>query len=71
MPGRFVVIVVDSCGAGALPDATGYGDEGANTLGNTARAVGGLSLPTLQRWGLGNLTSIAGCPVRVTTRSPW
>jgi len=62
MPGRFVVIVVDSCGAGALPDAAQYGDEGANTLANTARATGGLSLPTLQSWGLGNLTSIEGCP---------
>ena len=62
MPGRFVVIVIDSCGAGALPDAAEYGDEGANTLANTARAAGGLSLPTLQSWGLGNLTSIDGCP---------
>jgi len=62
MPGRFVVIVVDSCGAGALPDAAEYGDAGANTLANTSRAAGGLSLPTLQSWGLGNLTSIEGCP---------
>ena len=59
--GRFVVIVVDSCGAGELPDAAAYGDAGANTLGNCARKVGGLHLPTLQGWGLGNLTSIAGC----------
>ncbi|MFL5419315.1 MAG: phosphopentomutase, partial [Myxococcales bacterium] len=62
MPGRFVVIVIDSCGAGALPDAAQYGDDGANTLANTARATGGLSLPTLQSWGLGNLTAIEGCP---------
>ncbi|HYZ87948.1 MAG TPA: phosphopentomutase [Myxococcales bacterium] len=59
--GRFVVIVIDSCGAGALPDAASYGDAGANTLGNTADHVGGLKLPTLQTWGLGNLTGIAGC----------
>ncbi|MFL5423403.1 MAG: phosphopentomutase [Myxococcales bacterium] len=62
MPGRFVVIVIDSCGAGALPDAAQYGDDGANTLANTARVTGGLSLPTLQSWGLGNLTAIEGCP---------
>jgi len=62
MPGRFVVIVIDSCGAGALPDAAEYGDAGANTLANTSRAAGGLSLPTLQSWGLGNLTAIEGCP---------
>jgi phosphopentomutase len=60
--GRFIILVIDSCGAGALPDAAAYGDEGANTLGNLARRVGGLRLPTLQSWGLGNLTGIAGCP---------
>ncbi len=60
--GRFVILVIDSCGAGALPDAAEYGDEGANTLGNMARRVGGLHLPTLGSWGLGNLTEIAGCP---------
>jgi len=60
--GRFVVIVIDSCGAGALPDAAAYGDAGANTLGNCARAVGGLKISHLQEWGLGNITSIAGCP---------
>lgn len=60
--GRFVAIVIDSCGAGELPDADAYGDAGANTLGNCARKVGGLRVPNLQSWGLGNLTSIAGCP---------
>src|SRR5438067_3820611 len=60
--GRFVILVIDSCGAGALPDSAEYGDEGANTLGNLARRVGGLRLPTLESWGLGNLTEIAGCP---------
>ena len=69
MPGRFVVIVIDSCGAGALPDAAEYGDAGANTLANTARAAGGLSLPTLQSWGLGNLTSIEGCPPAAVPRA--
>jgi phosphopentomutase len=45
-----------------MPDAAAYGDGGANTLGNIARKVGGLELPNLQKWGLGNLTDIAGCP---------
>jgi len=67
--GRFVIVVVDSCGAGALPDAAAYGDEGANTLGNTARRVGGLELPTLQSWGLGNLTDIPGCPATPEPRA--
>jgi phosphopentomutase len=59
--GRFVVIVIDSCGAGELPDARAYGDSGANTLANCARKVSGLNIPTLQSWGLGNITSIEGC----------
>ena len=69
MAGRFTVIVIDSCGAGEMPDAAAYGDTGANTLGNTARKVGGLSLPNLEQWGLGNLTSIAGCPPVASPRA--
>ena len=45
--GRFVVLVIDSCGAGELPDAAAYGDAGSNTLANCARRVGGLELPKL------------------------
>ncbi len=50
---RVVIIVIDGLGIGALPDAAEYGDTGAHTLDNTARAVGGLGLPTLQSLGLG------------------
>ena len=60
--GRLVVVVIDSCGAGELPDAASYGDAGAHTLRNCARRVGGLEIPNLQRWGLGNITEIPGCP---------
>ncbi len=59
---RFVIIVADSAGCGALPDARAYGDEGSDTIGNTSRAVGGLSLPVLGRMGLGHLTAVAGVP---------
>ncbi len=59
---RFLVIVADSAGCGALPDAREYGDEGSDTIGNTSRAVGGLSLPVMGRLGLGNLTAVAGVP---------
>ncbi|NLG87462.1 MAG: phosphopentomutase [Firmicutes bacterium] len=55
-----VVLVADSLGIGALPDAVFYQDEGSNTLANTARAVGGLTLPTLSRLGLGNIVSAQG-----------
>jgi phosphopentomutase len=57
---RVVLIVLDSVGAGELPDAAKYGDEGSNTLANTARAVGGLKLPHMQKLGLGNIIPIEG-----------
>lgn len=60
---RFVTIVLDSGGVGALPDANTYGDApGANTLGNVARRVGGLQLPNFARLGLGCLTELSGVP---------
>jgi phosphopentomutase len=52
---RAVIVVLDSCGAGAAPDAAAYGDEGSDTLGHTAQAVGGLDLPNFTAAGLGNL----------------
>ncbi len=60
---RAVVIVMDSCGAGEAPDAAEYGDEGSDTLGHTAMAVGGLDLPNFQAAGLGNLhPALLGVP---------
>ena len=56
------MIVLDAVGAGALPDADEYGDEGSDTLGNVARAVGGLDLPNLEALGLGNVQPLEGCP---------
>jgi phosphopentomutase len=59
---RALVVVLDACGCGALPDADAYGDAGTNTLAHVADAVGGLELPVLQSLGLGNVTPIAGVP---------
>lgn len=59
---RVIIIVLDSVGAGELPDARSYGDAGSNTLGNMARALGGLRLPNLGAMGLGNITDIQGVP---------
>ncbi len=57
-----VLMVLDSVGVGALPDAEEYGDSGSNTLANIAAAVGGLKLPNLQKLGLGNIIDIMGVP---------
>lgn len=59
---RVILIVLDSVGIGALPDAIEYGDEGANTLVHVAEKMGGLDLPNLARMGLGNLGNIKGVP---------
>ena len=51
---KVLLIVLDSLGIGALPDADQYGDVGANTLGNLARATA-LDLPYMRGMGLGHL----------------
>ncbi len=55
MISRVILIVLDSVGIGALPDAALYGDEGSNTLGNIAKHFPPLSLPNLTSLGLGNI----------------
>ncbi len=59
---RVILIVLDGVGVGELPDAADFNDAGNNSLGNVAKAVGGLNLPNLQKMGLGNLTDIQGVP---------
>jgi phosphopentomutase len=66
---RAVIAVLDGVGAGDAPDAAEYGDDGANTLGNTARAVGGLDIPNLQNLGLGNVAEIEGVPAESSPRA--
>jgi phosphopentomutase len=61
--------VLDGLGGGAAPDTAAYGDAGSDTLGNVARAVGGLKLPNLERLGLGRCregTGISGFSSQVT-----
>jgi phosphopentomutase len=57
---RAAIIVLDGVGIGPAHDAEAYGDAGSNTLGNVARAVGGLSVPRLESLGLGRCAEIAG-----------
>lgn len=59
---RVIVIVLDGVGCGEAPDTAQYGDSGSDTIGNVARAVGGLHLPNLAQLGLGNATEIVGVP---------
>lgn len=59
---RVFLVVMDSVGIGASPDAAAYNDQDAHTLGHTAEHVGGLHMPHLGKLGLGNIDHILGIP---------
>lgn len=71
MTRRAAIIVLDGVGVGAAPDAVQYGDVGSNTLGNLARAVGGLDLPNLAGVGLGNIASLDGVAPNDAPTGAW
>jgi phosphopentomutase len=71
MQGRTVLIVLDGVGVGEAPDAAAFGDEGSDSIGNTARQLGSLELPTLGSLGLGSLTAIPGTPPAQAGRGCW
>ncbi|HEY3332698.1 MAG TPA: phosphopentomutase [Capsulimonadaceae bacterium] len=62
MARRVILIVMDGCGVGAMPDAAKYGntDPLSATLQHVASAFGGLALPTLEAMGLGKVAALAG-----------
>ena len=57
---RIFTIIMDSVGCGYEETSKNYGDEGANTIKHIAESCNGISLPTLQKFGYGNLTDILG-----------
>ena len=61
MKKRAIVIVIDSMGCGAMPDAIEYNDDlTCNTLVNIANKENGLNVPNFEKWGLGNIIDIKG-----------
>jgi phosphopentomutase len=60
MAARAIILVLDGVGIGEAHDVAAYGDEGSHTLGNVARAEGGLRVPNLAAAGLGNITPLTG-----------
>ena len=52
---RIFTIVIDSLGAGAMPDASEYGDAGTDTLGHISESVDSFVIPNLQKLGMANL----------------
>ena len=76
---RVFLVVLDSLGVGALPDAERFGDVGANTLDHLIEAAGGLDAPNLCELGLGNIAGVTRVPAvalpagafgRMAERSP-
>lgn len=74
---RVFLIVLDSVGVGAAPDAARFGDAGSNTLG-TCRKTGKLKVPNLEKLGLFSLDGMEsqkeeraaeGCFARMTEKS--
>jgi phosphopentomutase len=59
---RVSLIVLDSVGIGELPDAERFGDSGSHTLGHIAEQPRGLTLPNMQKLGLGNIAQLRGIP---------
>jgi len=68
---RALIIILDGVGIGEAPDAARYGDEGSDTLGNVARACGGLELPRLELLGLGNIRRLEGVRTRGDAAGAW
>jgi len=58
---RVILVVLDSLGVGALPDAAEWGDAGADTLGHIAERHT-LRLPNLRSLGLANIRPVPGLP---------
>ncbi len=71
MARRAIILVLDGVGIGEAPDAAAYGDVGSHTLGNLARAVGGLQVPQLERAGLGCIAPLLGVAAVEAPTAAW
>jgi phosphopentomutase len=71
MTRRAAIVVLDGVGIGEAPDADAYGDRGSDTLGNLSRAVGGFSLPNLEKAGLGRISPLAGMRGERASSGAW
>ncbi len=60
MTKRVILVVIDSVGIGAAPDARSFNSADSNTLFNTAARVAGVSLPNMERLGLGQIYPLLG-----------
>ena len=68
---RTIVIVLDSVGCGAAPDACSFNDAGAHTLRNAAHGAGGLNVPVMEKMGLGRIAHIEGVTPAAFPSASW
>ena len=59
MGSKVILIVTDSLGVGAMPDAAQYGDAGADTFGHIWQHCGRIDMPNLLRIGWGNMPEVS------------
>jgi phosphopentomutase len=71
MAKRITVIVLDGVGIGEAPDADKYGDVGSNSIANVAKVLGGINLPNMEKFGLGNIFPIDGVNPTKTPKGGW
>jgi phosphopentomutase len=57
---RIFLIVADSAGIGEEPDAAAFDDCGTNTWVHAAASVGGIHVPVMESFGIGELADIPG-----------
>lgn len=63
---KAILIITDSLGVGALPDAAQYGDAGADTLGHIKEKYASLNIPNLRKLGMGNIEGVCGGTMAVS-----
>ena len=76
---KVILIVTDSMGVGALPDAAAYGDDGADTFGHIAAVMtkekNKFDIPNLRRLGIGNIDGVSfndlACPDPMGPTARW
>lgn len=68
---RVFLIVMDSAGIGSMPDAAKFGDEGSSTFVHAALKNGGLHVPNMEKFGLGDLNDILGVKKGLTHKESY
>lgn len=64
---KAIIMVTDSLGVGAMPDAKKYGDEGADTFGHIWESNNGINIPNMLNLGWGNIPGVLDGKLKVNS----